>query len=98
MTIADHDTFNAAVRQAVARRLQWRTPIGVWMWQDADNQPPAMGFYASAAPVPPARADDEVICSLSADTLDMLAAMLDDPEAFDSFVTGILRDAQDAIR
>lgn len=88
------NTFNAAVREAVARRQQWLRPIALWMWQDAGNVPPALGFYAAAATTPPERADDEVICTLDEDTLASLAAMLDDPEAFDGFVTDLLADAE----
>ena len=88
------NTFNGAVREAVSRRHQWRTPIAIWIWADDGNMPPALGFYARAQSVPPARADDEVVTTLSDETLTALAGMLDDAQAFDAFVTDILADAE----
>lgn len=85
---ADPEIFNGAIREAIARRNQWLKPITVWMYLGGGQ----IGFEPRAATVPPGNPNDERFMELSADSLEELAGVMDDPQAFDGLVTDLLNE------
>lgn len=93
--IPDADSFNGAVREAVARRRQWCRPINIWMITVGQPLPTSILFEARADSASGPDRGAAILTALDNEALEKLAGTLDDTEAFDALVREILIEACD---